>query len=409
MLRLREYHLQLPFFHIDTGKNLRLLYGARVARDLVNKLALFFFPIFLFQVGSTAPELLGLPLSSFQRGMLAIAGYYFLAQLVVLVTALPVGNLIARITHERSFIFSYLLRTVVFSLLLIHGLSFWLIVVAALLDGLQSNLFWNSYHTILSQVTQKKNMGKDLGFLQFLLQLVTVLSPAIAGLTAHILGIEILFLFAIVVTLFAGVLTLFMKLETKRDAVSFAEFSSWMKEREFRTLSLAFTGRYINDAALFVWPLYVFFILGSLERVGYLYALSLFLAMVFTFFIGAYIDSHKGRKPLFFSGGILSVLWIIRTQIWGAWSIALVDMADRLTSNVHWLYFDTIFIRRGKGSQALSYFIYREMIISFAGIIFWLLFATLFIFTAGWSALFILAAIGVLLSALINDKQLPKS
>jgi MFS family permease len=409
MLRLREYHLQLPFFHIDTGKNLRLLYGARVARDLVNKLALFFLPIFLFQIGSTAPELLQLPLTSFQKGMLTIAAYYFLGQLVVLITALPMGNIAARITHERAFIFSYLVRTVVFSLLLMHEYSLWLVAGAALLDGLQSNLFWNSYHTILSQVTKKKNMGKDLGFLQFLLQLVTVLSPAIAGLTAHILGIEILFMFAIVVTLFAGVLTLFMKLKTERDTVSFAEFMSWMKEKEFRTLSLAFTGRYINDAALFIWPLYVFFILGSLERVGYLYALSLFLAMVFTFFIGMYIDTHKGRRPLFFSGGVLSLLWVIRTQIWGAWSIALVDMADRLTSNVHWLYFDTIFIRRGKGSQALSYFVYREMIISFAGILFWILFGVLFIFSAGWSALFILAAIGVLLSALINDRQLPKS
>jgi MFS family permease len=403
MLRIREHHLQLPFWHVDTGRNMNVLYAIRVIRDLVNKLALFFFPIFLFQLGSVAPEFAGLALTSFQKGMIVIAGYYFLAQLTVLITALPLGKLLPKLTHERSFIFSYLVRAVVFSLLLFNQEYLWMLAIAAVLDGVQSNLFWNSYHTILSRVTQKKHMGQDLGILQFLLQLVAVLSPALAGLVARYLGIDILFLVALVLSLVGAILSLFLELRPEFDVVSKLEFFKWMKEGAFRKLSLSFAGRYVNDAALLMWPLYIYFLLGAIDRVGYLYSLSLFLSLVATFFIGTYIDAHRKKNPLFASGGILSFLWLARTQVWGVWSIAVVDVFDRLVSNVHWLYFDTAFIRRGKGSQALSYFIYREIVISFVGVLFWLLFGLVFIFSAGWNTLFVLAAVGVLLSSIITE------
>lgn len=405
MLRLREHHLQLPFLQIDSGKNIRLLYAIRVTRDLVNKVVLFFFPIYLFQLGGVSPELSGLALSSFQKGMLVIAGYYFLAQVAVLCTAIPLGKLLPKVTHERSFILSYLLRAVVFSLLLFQQEYLWMLAVAAVLDGIQSNLFWNSYHTILSRVTQKNHMGHDLGALQFLLQLVAVISPALAGVVAQQMGIEVLFLGALTLSLLAAIFSLLLDLKPEKDAVSFGEFFSWLKERSFRMLSVSFAGRYINDAAIFIWPLYVFFLFGAIERVGYLYSLSLFLSLVVTFFIGSYIDGHKKKQSLFKSGGVLSFLWVVRTQVWGVWGVALVDLFDRLVANVHWLYFDTAFIRRGKGSQALSYFIYREVIVSLVGVLFWLFFAVVFVFSGSWNMLFILAAVGVLLSSVINEHK----
>lgn len=405
MLRLREHHLQLPFWHVDSGRTIHALYATRVIRDLVNKIALFFFPIFLFQFGAQAPELMQLTLTSFQKGMLVIAGYYFLAQLTVLLSAIPIGTLIRNYTHERSFVFSYFLRALVFALLLFNQEHLWMVAVAALLDGVQSNFFWNSYHTVLSRVAKKKHMGQDLGALQFLLQLVAVLSPAIAGLVARYLGMDVLFLAALALSLIGGIFALALRLEPETDAVSLAEFFRWLREVSFRKLSVSFAGRYINDIGLFMWPLYVYFLLGAVDKVGYLYSLSLFVSLLVTFFVGSYIDSHPKKKPLMISGSALSFLWLARTQVWGVWGVGLVDVFDRLISNVHWLYFDTIFIRRGKGSQALSYFVYREIVLSVVGVVFWLLFGLIFIFFAGWNILFVLAAVGVLLSSIITEHK----
>jgi MFS family permease len=406
MPNFRGYHLHLPHLHLDDGKDLRLLYSVRVVRDMVNKLSLFFLPIFLYNFGSTSSVFEFLGVNAFQRGMVLIAFYFLMQRAVMFFTAIPLGQLTNRIQHARAFILSYVLRLIFFlSMYLVTDLP-WLLLVAIVFEAVQTNLFWNSYHTTLSQFTLKKNVGQDLGLLQFLLQLATVISPAIAGIVAILTGLSTLFLFGLIGTLVGLVLTLSMNFKSLDDDVSWAEFRTWLRERAFRRLSLSFAGRYVNDSVIFLWPLYVFLILGTVDRVGYLYTLSLFLAMIVTFFVSLYIDQARSKRPFFMSGGFLTLMWFVRTQVFTPWGIALVDMFDKLAANFHWLYFDMIFIRRSKGSQAFSYFIYREMIMGLTAMVFWSVFALFFIFNVGWQSLFILGAVGVMMSLLIKDKTI---
>ena len=54
----------------------------------------------------------------------------------------------------------------------------------------------------------------------------------------------------------------------------------------------------------------------------------------------------------------------------------------------------------------MSYFVYREMIYSFTAIIFWLVVAALFyFFVTAWQSLFVIAAVGVLLTLLIKEHK----
>ena len=377
----------------------------RVARDLVNKLALFFLPIFLFEFGRTSGLYAFTGVSEFKQGIISLGAYYFLYGLVALVTMVPLAQNIKKIGHQRTLVLSYCLRLA--SLALLYRVTTYppLIFVALVFDGVQSNLFWPSYYTILSKSAVKNRMGQDLGVLQFLLQLVGVVSPAVSGIVAMIAGFESIFLVAIIGTLLGLLCTLFMDIKQERDSISFSEFRSWLTEPQYRKLTFSMVGRYINDAALFVWPLYVFIFLGALDKVGYLYTISLFIAMMFTFFATVYIDHSKTRKPFFLSGGLLSLLWLARTQVFSIFSIALVDVVDRLTANFHWLFYDMILVRRGKGKNALSYFVYREMIISATAMLFWLLFVLFFLVNLGWNSLFLFAAVGVMLSLLMKDKD----
>ena len=72
MPRTREYNLHLPHFHIDKSKNLSLLYGVRVTRNLVSKLTMFFLPIYLYQHGSSDLFWQFLPGSELQKGVLLL-------------------------------------------------------------------------------------------------------------------------------------------------------------------------------------------------------------------------------------------------------------------------------------------------------------------------------------------------
>ncbi len=408
MPRYREHHLSLPFFNVDRSRNMRLLHLLRVTRDLTNKFALFFLPIYLFQLGMETSLLQFLPVSPLQRGLLTIAFYYISTGIVGIALSIPFGRLVSKIGYQRALVLSDAMRLVQFlGLFYLHSNPFFMLFVAvALIDGANSLFFWSSYWTILSKQARRNRMGGDLGLLQLLLQIVAVVTPALSGILALLLGLEMLFLAGVAFALISMIIVLFMDTEEVKYTVSWKEFRRWLHERRYERLALSMAGKYINDATVFIWPLYVFLLLGSVDKVGYLYTISLFLAMIVVFFTGTYLDKSKNKKPFFLSGGLLAAVWLAKTQVVTVWGIAISDAVERLSSNVHGLYFDVAVLKRGKGSKAICYFIYRELLISGVKVVFWSLFAIFFLLFGEWKALFVFASLGVMLSLLIKESKL---
>ncbi len=404
MPRTREYHLHLPSLHVNKSRNASLLYGVRVFRDLVSKLAIFFLPIYLYQHGSSDPFWNFLPGSELQKGVLLLVLFYLVHRITVLLTGVEIGKLITRIGYRQSMLMGFILFAIFLSLLYIEANPGWSLLVAAFINGLETNLFWNSYNTLISKFTLKRHMGQDLGLINFFLQLSQAIAPALGGLLVVSFGFQSLFLVGLVGVMICLIFVLQLQLKKERDTISWKEFLSWIQEKSFLRLAISQAGRYFNDATLVFWPLYIFLILGAVDRVGFLYTFSLFLAMIVSFGVGFYIDNHHNKKPFYISGGVLSILWLLRSQVVSFWQIAIIDTFDKLSANFYAVYYDAIAIKRGKGSQALSYFVYRELIVSVIAIIFWLAVGGLFlIFPDPWWALFMLAAIGVLMGLLVKE------
>ncbi|MEN8253772.1 MAG: MFS transporter [Patescibacteria group bacterium] len=397
----------MPFrFYFDNSRNLRILYLIRINKDLVKKLSYFFFPVFLFNIGKDFDLFRQFNLSDLQRGMLFIPIYYLVTRILILFTSIPISKLISILGQRKSLIIAHTLQ-------IITTFCFWMMIhnpyfvfLAAVVNSFQAPFFWSSYHTILSSHAMKSHMGQDLGLLQFLLQIIQAVSPAIAGLIFFQLGYEPLFVIAIILNLIGMFVSLYLEPKSIKHGPSWQEFFSWMKEKQYRLLSVSMMGRHIHEVMLLLWPLYVLFILGSVDKVGYLYTLSLFLAMTFSFFIGIYIDHHKSRKPFVTSGGLLSIIWLLRSQVTTAMGVAVADLIDRLTANFHWLFFDSLLFKRSKGKKSLSYFTYREMIISVSEVFIWSTFITVFSISDNWTVLFIAASTGVLMSLLMKERSL---
>jgi MFS family permease len=405
MFRIKDHHLHLPHFTFDNTKNLRLLYGIRVVRDLVNKMAMFFMPIFLFTIGGESPYLAHLPFDDFQKGMLVISGYYVISGIIGFLLGVPAGIVHRKVGYQKSFVYSFLLRSLFFIIIYFAKQNALFLLPALVLDVGNAQLFWGGYYSLLSKSTKKKNMGKDMGVLYTLLQVVAVISPAISGLIAYLAGIESLFLIGLVLMLFSSFFAIKMDSKIVSNTVSYKEFFRWLHETRFIKLAASFTGKYIYDASIYLWPLYIFLLLGSIDKVGYLYTVSLFLAMLFTYFAGNYVDSHKSKKPFYYIGGFLSIITILRSQIFSIWSIAFVDMFDKLASNVYSIYFDTMFMRRGKGHSSESFFVYREMLLYLSSVVFWGFVGVFFLFFSGWRSLYILAGVGVLAGLLMRESK----
>lgn len=400
-----RFFMQLPRLQIDSNKNLKYLYALRVLRDIINQMGLFFLPVYLFQTGQKLSWFNGTSLDPIQQGMLTIAVFFLVERATILISAMPVGKIVSSIGFTKSIFFSYLVRFGFFATLVLLDTKPELFILAAFLEGLQTNLFWPSYFSLFDRHVTKGNMGKDLGFQQFMLQLFNVFMPALSGFIAFQFGFPALYGTVGILKLVSMIIVLSMTVESTRDKVSWEEFKAWLKIPIFARFVTSAVGRYINDAILFLWPLYVFFVLGNVEKVGYLYTFSLFLALLAVYFIGVYIDRAKNKRSFFFSGGFLSLIWLLRTQRLSIWGIAFVDAFDKLLGSMHWMFFDALTLRNAKGNQTLSYFVYREIVTSLSGVIFWLCFGVFFWFYQGWNALFIAAGIGVLLTLVISDHK----
>jgi hypothetical protein len=405
MPRHRSHHLHLPHFKFDDSHNLRMLYGLRVTRELINNLVYFFLPLFLFKIGPKLEILSRFDLTDFQKGMITLGIFYFLVRFTVTALVLPVGKVISRfLGSKNAFIISRMLGVVAFLLLRESTANYWLIFLIPFVEGFEVSFFWPNFNNVLSRSAKAKRMGEDLGLLQFLLQFVAMAAPAAGGIIAMVMGYDKLFLIGIVLSLVGLGFTVAMHPEKATEQPKYLELLDWLKERRFRQLSVTMVGRYISDSVLYIWPLYVFLILGAIDKVGFLYSFALFISMILSFFIGFYIDHNKSKKPYFFSGGVLSFLWFLRMQVVDVWSIVAVDVSNKLFSSFHWLFYDSILLKRSQGKKSFSFFVYREMIMGFGGAAFWLLLVGVFLISDSWQTLFLVAAVGTLASLLISEK-----
>jgi len=401
---LNHSHIDFNFLQIDHSKELYFLYILRFINDIISRLAGFFIPLFLFSFRDQIPVLALLPFSDFQKGIFIVLTYYFVLRLSTLLTSILSGKIIAKLGTRFSILISFLFQSTWLLSLNSSQSHPYFLILAAISSGIHINFFFTPFYTMLSRYTQKRHTSQDLSVIELILQLISVVTPALGGLIIVILGYDTLFLLSLIGVIFGLVIACLMETHHFDHAPTLSEFIAWMKEKSYQKLVISYTGRYINDGALVLWPLYVFILVGSIVKVGYLYSLSLFLAMVIVVVTGFYVDHQKSRKPFFLSGGILSLIWLIKTQIISIWGIAIVDTINKLTSSFHWLYYDSLFMRRAKGSKDLHFFVYREFVTSLIAIIFWASLLPLFLLPFNWSGVFVFAAFGVILSLMVNDK-----
>jgi len=401
-----SHNFHFPRISIDGSKNMKLLFTIRVIRELANKFTLFFLPVYLFQLGQETGFLSSHGLTPFQSGVVLLSGFFAITRLFVLFTLIPAGKFMKKYGFSAAFMLSFLVYAVELISLRFSSQSInwlWLAIPA---DGISTSLMWGGFNTLLSKGARRSRMGKDLGFMQVLLNLTWLIAPALSGFIIYIFGYEVLFSIGVAMVAMGSLTSYFIDFPHEKDTISVKEFYFWLSDWRFWKLGFSISGKAIYDNAIYIWPLYVFLLLGNTEKVGIVYSLSFLLSMILSLFIGIKLDTEIKKKPFLVSGGILSALWFARSQILGFWSIAITDSIDKITGNFHWLFFDRVLMNRGKGREAFSYFTYREIIVSFASSLFWLVFAAIFLISSmEWNGLFLVGAIGALMSLLISKKH----
>ena len=364
-----------------------------------------FVPVYLFTRATD------FPIASFIRpwvsdplilGLATVCAFFFLVRLQVFLTAIPFGRVIQKIGLVKSMMIGNL------GLIGLHlGLLFApqypvMLLVAAISAGIEIIFYWTSYLTEFSAYADENALPKEVSFLDLMDRIVRASLPVLGGTLIVLFGFEGLYLIATVMIVLSCVILLASSEIHLKATPSLAEFRRWLQHPEYRKIGIGLAGRFWEDNGLALWPIYLFLFLGSVERVGYLYTIALLGSLVISYFAGTLLDHRREKKSLVFSGAILSMVWVARMTAGQIWHFISVDVVQRLADSVYVPAFDLFLFRFSRHQKMFEFFVYREMLISFASLLFWLLTMMLFFVGIAWKGVFVLASLGVLSSLLLT-------
>ncbi len=414
-----NHNLHVPWFEFDQGHDLKLLYILQTIKVFVDKFALFFLPIFLYgqaqswNVAGPIEQNGAIPwwvpvqlltLTDVQLGMLLIAVFFIVYRFSVLVCAPLVGIMLQKYGNRLSLTLGYGafgLSIVSLHAAILHPIF---IFTAAIFQGISVAFTLIIEPAILAENALKSNIGKDIGLGRFLMQLANMSAPMLGGLVIVYLGYQSLFLIGLGILVILLLILQGISGKKVKHTLQMEDARYLLKNRSFQSMIVSSIGRYFNDVGMLLWPVYLFALLGSVDKVGFLYAASFFFAMLASMIGGVQIDMQKTKKPYFGSGAVLAGLWIVRIYVFNPLSIAFVDALDRLVANYHWMYFETSLLKAARTKNPVIFLVLRTMVISAASICTWIGIAILFVFVIeSWKGLFVMAAVGVLSSLLIQD------
>jgi MFS family permease len=402
--------LHVPWFQFDTGKDLRLLFVLQTVRVFIHKFALFFLPVFLFEIGAnwTGKQFyfFGSEITNIQLGMIVVALFYGFLRVATMFTTPYVAVMMHKFGNRLTTTVGYAFFGIAIVALHLATQKMLFLGVASVAFGVFTAFDYITESTILAQNTHKANIGKDLGLSRFLMQMANMVAPMLGGLLIIYAGYQSVFLAGLLLLVVILILSQHLSSQRVVQPVLMTDVVDLFKNRPFQQMMISSFGRYISDAAILIWPVYLFVLLGSVDRVGYLYSASFFLAMLVSMIGGAQVDKSKTNKPFLGTGTTLAGLWIARIFVLNPLTIAFVDALDRLISNYHWIYFEATILKAVKIRKPLTYLVARCVALSFFAVIFWSVVGLLFlILVDGWIGMFVLASIGVLFTLVLRDNM----
>ncbi len=387
-------------------RNRRWLAFSLLFRDAGGHLGSFYLPLFFYKMAQTM-DFWHASFTDVQKGMILISFYYLFQRLFSATANFAQARFTLKTGHEQAMLLGSAVKTLWLLSLTYIDKNPWFLILATLLAGIENGFFWPSYRTLVCRLSFSKEMGKSLAGFRFLGNFLTMLVPALGGLVVSFLGYNYLFYVSILLIIISMIGTIQLDVDQEKDDVSLSEYISWMKEKTYNLLVLSQMGRYFYDISIVLWPLFVFLLIGDVTKVGYIYSFTFFVVLALNLFIGEMLDKKKKVKKTFLiSGGILSLISMLKIYVTGAWDVVILDSCNRMLGDLYWLMHDKILFARGRGSQVFSYFVYREVNRSIAAVCFWFLLLIFFLIVrVDWTGLFALGSAGVLLSMLAREKK----
>ncbi len=384
---------------------MRPLFFATLLRNIADQLVGVFLPLFLFTIGRDLNVFEFLGVTPFISGVLFAVVYYGAQRLTMAIVAFPASRLIFRMGYLKSMILGVTFLALNFLGLFMAESDPRILTITAVFGGLFLFFYWTAHDSLFALEINVKEIGRGVGAMAFLTKLAQIVTPAVAGIVIALWGYPTLFLVGLAFLLASVVPFAFVRSSPIYHRPSFAEFVVWVKEFRFRKFALVQFGMYMDIVAILLWPIYVMVFLGKIQNVGFLFSFALFLSLILTYLAGWFVDHKKGKRMYIASGAVISVSWIMRLFVRGIWDILGVEFLEKLAGSVYAPCYDSFLCRRAKGRSVLAFYVYKEVLLSVSAVILWTLVFGFFLLPVAWETVFLLGAVGVVLSLFLDGHK----
>ncbi len=358
-------------------------------------------PIALFEYGQHLPFLNRFFADPTKTGILAVMLFFIIERLTLLLFTAPLTKVFQRLGVAHTMVLGQLLLTSSLVLLPLIPLTPAWYLVAAALRGPGIFLYWVGHYTYFNSVAVPRHLGKEVGALEFLTKLATIIAPLLSAVLIVRFGFWSAFLTSAVLLATAAV-TLFIipNYQTRLDW-NWSRLSQSLRQPYYRKIALSIAGFAWEGIGFnLFWPLFLFIAFGRIATVSYILSGATLLSLLIVYLTGTFFDAHHSSRRLSALTGIgLGIIWLPRILFWH-FPLALVatETADRLLAGVYQTLFVVTLFAHARNENIFRFYVNREIILSLTVVIGFGLGIILLVLSWNWSLILLSFIAGILAS-----------
>jgi MFS family permease len=263
------------------------------------------------------------------------------------------------------------------------------IYLLALVDGLQSGMFWLPMHILFSRFISKDDIEGETSKLFAIPQFICMFGPLIGGLISSSLNFGFLFGVGFVLFVLAFIPMVMTRIEVTRYDFSMMDgFSLFKKYPKYFFSELLLN--IAEEIEGVIWPIFVYINVASIASVGFVGTLLAVSSAVFTLVVGK-ISNKRNQRTLIITGTIvMMMIWFFRFYLEGELTYYLLTIFSGIAYVLFSIPYYSGIYKIGKKEKTAVFFAFREVPVWMARVV---VFCLALVFVENLEVLFLIAGI----------------
>jgi len=336
-------HLRLHLFHYFKNKELDELYFSVGIRSFAESMILIFVPIYLLTLGHAFTDII----IFFAIFYTAINIFY------------PLATYVNSILGLKKSMFIGIVFLIIYNIVLDQIAAGVPYQYAAIIWSVSISFYYTAFHIDFAKVSDKRKEGKEFSRIKILMILSAAFGPLIGSILITEMSYTFLFMFVSMLLLISAFpLFLTKDIKIKKPNLKFSRIiRADTKRRAIGTQGLGM----IDFTSAFLWPLFIFLILGEVLQLGLIITGTSIILIIFLFYIGRLSDRHE-KRTLRIGIGVHSVSWLTRLFFLTPIGLFVNNFYAALSySFIEVPYHKIIYENAKKAKNIANYFIFREI------------------------------------------------